>query len=261
VVELREFAQNIPALPEAYKTLGENGRAWDRYALALHLLGKWGIVAKVEIIGILCRAVVNKNTGKLGVGEGSGSLKGILERLEEQGYVCLGKLGLEKIGFGLNFYRLTPLGEALYQAVEREKPVESEWARLNRLHEGEQYEEHTAACLAFAMHARRRGWGVRVLPEVAGRSAPDVAVMRDGSHIHVEVELSTGREENPAKWQNLAEANQGFVAFCAATEERRERFISACRAEHLPGMATDLKTLATPYDDVPLDAGLWASTW
>ncbi|MEI7672921.1 MAG: hypothetical protein WCK00_12495, partial [Deltaproteobacteria bacterium] len=261
VVDLRKFAQNVPALPEAYKALGENGRAWDRYALAIHLLGKWGIAARVEIIGILGRAVVNKSTGALGVGEGSGSLKGILERLEEYGYVCMGKLGMEKIGIGLNFYRLTPEGEGIYQAVEQEKQVESEWARLNRLHEGERFEEHTAACLAFAMHARRRGWGARVLPEMEGRSVPDVVVLRNDERINVEVELSTGREEKTAKWKNLAEANCGFVALCAATAERRERFILECRAEHLPGMATDLKTLVTPYDKVALDAELWASTW
>ena len=94
-----------------------------------------------------------------------------------------------------------------------------------------------------------------------GRSVPDVVVLRNSERINVEVELSTGREEKPAKWKNLAQANSGSVALCAATEERRERFILECRAEHLPGMATDLKTLVTPYDKVALDAELWASTW
>ena len=261
VVELRGFSKNVPPLPAAYEDLGKNGRSWERYLLAIHLLGRWGIAAKLEISEILGRAVINQNTGQLGVQGGSGSLRGILENLEAYGYVHMEKLGMEKIGFGLVFYRLTSAGEALYQAVEQEKPIESEWSRLNRLHEGERFEEHTAACLAFALHARRRGWSAKVMPEVTGKSAPDLAVRRRGEWINVEVELSDGREENPAKWKNLAESNHGFVALCAATEERRSRMVAECRAAQLLGMATDLKSLVTPYDKVPLEAELWTESW
>ena len=261
VVELRRFSKNVPPLPAAYEDLGKNGRAWERYLLAIHLLGRWGIAAKIEISEILGRAVINQNTGQLGVQGGSGSLRGILENLDAYGYVHMKKLGMEKIGIGLIFYRLTPAGEALYQAVEQEKPVESEWARLNRLHEGERFEEHTAACLAFALHARRRGWRAKIMPEVTGKCAPDLAVMRNGEWINVEVELSDGREENPSKWKNLAESNHGFVALCAATEERRSRMVAECRAAHLLGMATDLKTLVVQYEKVRLDAELWTESW
>jgi hypothetical protein len=261
VVELRGFSKNIPPLPAAYQDLGKNGRAWERYLLAIHLLGRWGIAAKIEISEILGRAVINHNTGQPGVKGGSGSLHGILENLDAYGYVHMEKLGMEKIGIGLVFYRLTPAGEALYQAIEQEKPVESEWARLNRLHEGERFEEHTAACLAFALHARRRGWRAKIMPEVTGKCAPDLAVMRNGEWINVEVELSDGREEKPSKWKNLAESNHGFVALCAATEERRSRLIAKCRTAQLPGMATDLKSLVTHYDKVRLEAELWAESW
>ncbi len=261
VLDLRKYSENMPALPAAYEDLATNGRAWERYLLAIHLLGRFGIAALMEISEILACAVINQNTGQLGVKGGSGSLRGILETLDGLGYVTMQKLSMEKIGIGLVFYRLTPTGEALYQAIEQEKPVESEWVRLNRLHEGQRFEEHTAACLAFALHARRRGWSAKVLPDVGGKCAPDVAVRCNGAWIHVEVELSDGRQEHPAKWKNLAESNHGLVALCAATEERRARMIAECQAAQLLGMATDLKTLAVHYEKVRLDTELWSETW
>ncbi len=99
------------------------------------------------------------------------------------------------------------------------------------------------------------------MPEVAGKCTPDVAVMRNGKWIYVEVELSDGRSEKLSKWKNLAESNHGFVALCAVNEERRSRLIAECRSAHLLGMATDLKTLVTPYDQVRLDSELWAEVW
>jgi hypothetical protein len=193
----------------------------------------------------------------------SGSLGKLLENLKDYGFLSDGmySLGISTNGFGLLLYRLTPAGEVLYQSIIGQPAVESEWAKLIRLHEGERFTEHTAACLAFAVHARRCSWSVEMLPTVEGRAAPDALIQRQGERNYVEVEINTN--DKPAKWKNLLEINQGCVAICARTVEAQEKLIEFCKANgYKPGLATNLSTLfQSGYYGAAVGDDLWQTAW
>lgn len=104
----------------------------------------------------------------------------------------------------LRLYRFSAEGEKLYQSLFGSRPLENDWSRLIRLHEGARFPAHTLAVLAFSMHARKRGWATKVLPEVSGsRSMADVWLMRANEHFYVEVELCE-KERDGARWKNLS---------------------------------------------------------
>ena len=150
--------------------------------------------------------------------------------------------------------RLTDDGRELCRILGWE-PVESEWERMIRLHNGDDQREHTAGVLAFAYHSRRRSWKVEVLPPVEGKAEPDVLVEQGEDKICVEVELGN---DKPAKWRNL-NTLQGFVALCAATEDKRSRLVAECKLDKLKGMATDIETLIQESGGVT--GNLWFERW
>ena len=131
---------------------------------------------------------------------------------------------------------------------------ESEWERMQRLHEKGNYQgRHTLAVLVFAYQARLRGWSVGIIPELdAGRFYPDALVEKDGESYYVEVELGDGKL---TKWANMAK-HGGYIALCARAPEHREQLLaeavsSASKHSQLQ-LGTDLQTLlANP------DSPLW----
>ena len=139
------------------------------------------------------------------------------------------------------------------------EPVESEWERLKRLHEGERFKEHTLAVLYFALHARVRGWEVTVMPEVEGPN-PDVMITGGKKTYLVEVEL--GKKDRPAKWKKLAEI-QGGVAICGLDSENRKRLVGDCKLAKFKGKATDLRTLQDQGEiyNLSQDTPLWVDSW
>lgn len=158
----------------------------------------------------------------------------------------------------LRLAHLTDKGRELCRMLGWE-PVESEWERLKRLHEGERFEEHTLAVLYFALHARARGWDAEVMPSVA-EIRPDVAVIKGRKRYLVEVELGT--KDRPAKWQALTKA-QGGVTICALDPDGRRRLMGDCKLAKLKGKATDLHTLQNQDDIYSLsqDTPLWIESW
>ena len=124
----------------------------------------------------------------------------------------------------LGLIRLTERGKdfARAQGVE---PVENDWERVIRLHQGEAQAEHAGLLLAFDLRARRRGWTTQVLPEVSPPIegfAPDVWIERDSARLYVEVE-GKYHHANAAKWQAARRA-QGFAAIVARTPKDRARW-------------------------------------
>ena len=169
----------------------------------------------------------------------------------------------------LALVRLSEDGKSLARIYGWE-PVETDWERLNRLHQGddEQMKIHTMAVLAFAMHARLRGYKTQVMPEISGQKArPDVLVEKDAETSYMEVELS--HKDLSKKWRN-ANALQGKVAICTTEETARARFVADSKTllkiKH--GLATDLKFLifcgqAQPVPIVRINAEspLWVDAW
>lgn len=158
--------------------------------------------------------------------------------------------------------RLTKDGVAF--ASELGCPIRpSEWDILTQRHNAEEYSNHAFAILLFAFHARKREWRVEVCPPVDHPLVePDVLVEKDSERIYVEVEvLRNPRKRKDGadntwvrKWRNQWEF-QKRVAVCTLTPKRRAGIVAYLRTR-LPGMATDLATLAKhPESD------LWVEKW
>jgi len=231
---------------------GDRARVFPRYWAVLYLIGHFGLAATMEI--------EQATADVFGVSPGAGSLRRVLNDLMEAGIIQPEVLEIAAPKTALRVARLTESGVTLYRRLFSEQPVENDWQRLLRLHEGETYPEHTLAVLAFTMHARRRGWATRVLPDMDGSRAarPDCQVAKDKA-CFVEVELS--RKEHTAKWRNLAGLNDGVVALCAGTRAERERLVGDCKLLNLHGVATDLETLIQTKFKTAADTPLWSESW
>lgn len=241
---------DIPKRPPArFASKLSTGIRWRREALSLHLMAVRGWSARLEIL---------EAVGELsGVSPKSGSLKRMFDGLVVGGLVA-GEVLVMMLNqrSKLAVARLTSEGIELSRLLGWE-PVESDWERLTRLHQGNEQPAHTAGVLAFGYHARRRGWKVEILPLEDGATQPDVSLRREEQRIFVEVEFEGG---NPVKWRNLAEL-QGFVALCAPTPEKRASMVSECKLDRLRGKATDLESL---IQSVGLEGSLgpvWLEEW
>jgi hypothetical protein len=234
--------------PTRYASRLSTGKRWRREAMALYLMAKQGLSLRLEIL----EAIAEVDDVKAR----SGSLK----RMIVNGLIPKGLATGDNLRMHLSqpaqvaVLHLTDDGKDLCRILGWE-PVESEWERLIRLHRGNSQGAHTAGVLAFAYHSRRRGWKVEVLPPVEGKSEPDVMVEKGDEKIYVEVEFGS---DKPAKWRNLANL-QGFVALCAATEDKRSKLVAECKLDRLKGRATDIETLIKESGGVV--GNLWHEKW
>ncbi len=222
---------------------------WQREAVVLWLLSQ-GFSLRTEIEFLLARLD--------GTNRHSGALRQVIPGMRQSQLVetDTAQLVLFSRRTRLSLVRLTEQGEDLCRTLGWE-PRESEWERMQRLHEKASAQiAHTAAVLAFVYHARLRGWSAGVIPEVdEGRFYPDATVSKGGESFYVEVELSEGKLP---KWYNMAKA-QGVIALCARNPGHRKRLVAeveaATRTRPCPILATDLRTLF-----VDADADLWLLT-
>ena len=255
---LANFPQKIPAafsavLSSGERTGGDLARVYQRYWLILYLMGRWRLAASMELEATLA--------GVVGVSAGSSSMRRVLEDMEKAHVLVTEVVNLKSPRTSLRLYRLSAEGEKLYEILFQAKAHENDWARLIRLHEGARFPEHTMAVIAFAMHARKRGWATQVLPEVKGtKSVPDVWIMRGNEKLYVEVELDD--KERVSKWRNQSLLNEGQVALCAATPKTRARLVGDCKLDKLAGMATDLETLVRgKFKELNSASPLWLEDW
>ncbi|HUI87271.1 MAG TPA: hypothetical protein VLX61_00975 [Anaerolineales bacterium] len=224
-----------------------------RYWITLYLIGRRGLSSSMEMSMILAKAT--------GANPRTGSVRRAMEHLADINMLFARTIGSGAPRTSLKLNRLSPAGEKLYEAVFHVKPVENEWARINRLHQGEQYPVHAMCLIAFAIHARRRGYRTRVLPESKRTpTPPDLWISREAESLYVEVELS--EKENPAKWRNQAMLNGGKVALCAGMSKGRETLVGDCKALHLTGYASDLETMVEMnFEEIAADDPLWLEIW
>lgn len=250
----------IPQPPGMYQQqLGakENPLRYRRKVLILYVIARGGINSRLEVDRMI--GVVE------GLSPRSNSVKAPAEELVKSGLLIGSTLAMsEPFQTSLAVYRLSEDGKAVCRLWGWEV-VESEWERVNRLHQGGAQEAHTLMLLSFAMHARMRGWNALLLPEAQGNADPDVLVERDGERWYVEVERGDGSRR---KWRNLAQVNGGRVALCAADPAGRDRLVRDCKAERLGGAATDLRSLVFDENNQPrslVDIGrddpLWLERW
>jgi hypothetical protein len=238
---------DIPGKPPVRfaRRLG-TGQRWRRQAVALHAIARLGLSTRLEVL---------ERVGAFsGVSPKSGSLKRLMADLVSQHLLASEVLTMVlSRPSRLAVCRLTEDGRELARTLGWE-PVESDWDKLVRWHEGDKQVQHTAGVLTFAYHARKRGWNCTVLPPVQdGQAAPDVLVEKDAERVYVEVEFGEDRTE---KWRAIKEL-QGLVALCAATGRKREKLVGECKLDGLKGMATDLESLIQDTGQGPL----WLEQW
>ncbi len=191
----------------------------------------------------------------------SGAMGRLLRRLTDTGMLTSAVIPL--VGrYRMSLFALGPASESIIARL-RWQPVESEWERMRRLHEkGKDETLHTLATIAFAYHARVRGYRAGVVPGVnAKRFTPDAVVVgAGGAATYVEVERSYGADLL-AKWRHMAEY-QGRVALCARTRQHREHLAEeAAWGLPYPGTATDLETLFRGTVRGADPGPLWLQTW
>lgn len=225
------------------------GYHWKRQAMVLYIIAKYGFSLRHEILSLL--------GVELNVKPSSGSLKDLVEKtLNKNNFVESGllRVNVANSQTRLRVVRLTEDGRSLCKLLGWD-PIESDWERMIRLHDGLNLERHTAAVLTFAYQARLRGWKVEVVPYGdGGNYKPDVKLKRGNKYINVEIELG---ENKTKKWQRAMDF-QGFVALCAPTKKRRGRLIMECRSKRFCGIATDLESLLR---DPEQEGRLWAESF
>ncbi|MBI1855612.1 MAG: hypothetical protein HYR93_07085 [Chloroflexi bacterium] len=253
------FPKKIPAafsnvLNGGGRVGGDLLRVFRRYFIALYLIGRWRLSAALEIEEILA--------GADGVSAGSGSLRRVFDDLGRAAIILSETLTLDSPHTTLKLYRWSPNGEKLYQALFGKRPYENEWSRLIRLREGAQFPDHTMAVIAFAMHARKRGYAAQVLPEADNlKTLPHIWVAREDEKFYVEVEQEGG-QERASRWHSIAALNGGRLALCAATQKSRARLACDCKLEKLPGLAADLESLVgIKFKEISQKTPLWLESW
>ena len=239
-------AVQLPALPDDPPPAFAShfpGNLWERGRMLLALMAITGWSYQ--------RAPLDELARLLGVSEGAGSLKRLLNRLADAGLVIKATVPASPSRIALA--RLSDEGRKLAEALGL-PVVESEWDRLLRLHGGERQQGHAALVCLFAWHARRRGYATQVCPHVEGHAEPDILLTKENERIYVEVEAESGSvERRMKKWRNQA-ALQGYVALAAPTPELRQRLAREAHAASKKGLATDMTSLRSSDE-------LWVQRW
>ena len=259
-------ALRLPAaLPARFEShfpkAGLNEADWERQVrrklYVLHLLGQ-GMDIRLEVDYLISQVE--------GIGSRTGALRRVYDSMVEKNLISREVLEMSAPNTSLAMLQLTEDGRQLCQILGW-GVAETERQRMNRMHQGVQFPQHTLAVMIFAMHARFRGFQVGVLPQIEGvqtNAVPDVSVVRSlpdekPETIYVEVELSN--KELDEKWRNQAQL-QSRVALCARNAQRRARLVGDCKLKKLHGVATDLETLiACKVPDISHNTPLWAEEW
>lgn len=212
-----------------------------RQTLALYVLSRHGINIRARIqqlIAVASGTAYRKN----------GRLDRILDLMGDErlgGFILIEKMSMTApTRTNLIAYRLTDSGRELCRAFGWGEPVESDWDRLIRLHQGdrEDMKPHTLGVLTFADQARRRGYRVTVMPDTGSAVfRPDVLIERDGERCFVEVEMND-KNIKTHKWANMAQA-QGGIALCAPNPGARDNLAAHCASLAVPILSCDLEML------------------
>lgn len=242
LAELAALAQQLPGPPLTFRSRVadpiNSAQAWRRQVQTLYLVARHGFSQAILVDTVLARLEGQELRG--------GARGKQFERLIKVNLLESSKLSIVRpFDTNLVIWKLTADGRRLAQALFNAEPIETNWERVVRRHQGDEQIGHTLGLLLFEVYARQRGARVQLLPEVAGPTPPDLLIDYDGRRSYVEVELS--EKENPAKWRNLAALNDGHIAVCAGNATQRARLVGDCKQLGLSGAATDLQTLVQEF--------------
>jgi len=151
---------------------------------------------------------------------------------------------------------LTDYAKNLCRALGVE-PVESDWEKIMRLHNGEVQVFHASLVLITAYQARLRGWKAEVMPfdpQETPWFQPDLKVTDpEGWFYYCEVE--TRSRVKPKKWARMREVN-----LIVPTPTTRHWMVQRLKDMGIPGRAADLRTLAQQAKAGDLSR-FWLEKW
>lgn len=212
--EMPAFVSPFPERPPAGWKLGP--QQWRRARIIFEELAQ-GRCLRVEILD---------KVGELeGISGKAGSLKRLVVRLVEEGYLAQEVLSLERPKTSVAVLRWGSEGRKLCERL-KVHPLPTEYERLRSLHQSQEGEEaHTALVLLAAYQARKRGYDSVVLPD-AGPGEPDLLVRRNGEELYVEVERGLGEpEKRERKWKLNRRLNGGVAVVIAPDESTLTRLL------------------------------------
>ncbi len=216
-------------LPEGFRRIEWAYRKprWRRMVQIVMLLASEGVSMASELIRLL---VVDKKSLHVALD----SMLDLLDPLIESRILSIGSLGRMRV------VTLTDYGKALARALGI-VPVESDWEKILRLHQGETQERHAALVLMAAYQARLRGWKAEVMPfdpQETPWFQPDLKLTDpEGWFYYCEVE--TRSRVKPRKWARMRDVN-----LIVPTPTARKWMTQRIQAMGIPGRATDLRTLS-----------------
>jgi hypothetical protein len=242
---------NLDHLPPGFSQMElAYPRTWLRLALACYLMARTGISTRQDLAQLLA--------DRLGIQPDAGSIRRLLwNLLPDSGLVNAIPLPLVRLS-QLSVLQLTDRGRDLARLIGQE-PIESDWQRLCRLHQGETDRQHAAVILAFAYQARRRGWSCQVIPSIGQgmHVYPDACLRKGAEKIYVEIERR--QHGHLVKWHKYL-LLQHYVAICAFTPEGRRGLVGELKRAGVKGRATDIETLIKGAKTIPMGE-LWAEWW
>lgn len=222
-------------LVDMRQTLPMVQRRLERVRLlqALYLESISGLSATAELCTLMA-SVLGQHK------ESQNIRKAFYESLPRSGLVLADSVSYIR-GSEFCFQTLSSFGFELVQALEW-PVVESEAARINRLHQGERMRRHAAGMIAFAHQARLRNWRASILPEMKRRGViPDLSIHRDGSDpVYVEIESRYRGKDD--KWKRNFE-RQGYVAIVGFTPGVANAYMAECVDLSIPALVGDLQSM------------------
>ncbi|RCK72778.1 MAG: hypothetical protein ANABAC_1312 [Anaerolineae bacterium] len=139
------------------------------------------------------------------------------------------------------------------------EPVESEYERILRLHDGENQPKHTSQVLFTAYQARLRGFDVKVMPFEKSNGMtwyqPDLTIANIQDRLFYPVEVETHSRNKPEKWKGKREVN-----VVLPNPQIRQAVVQRLKNLKSHGRATDLQTLARQTKLGVLDY-FWLEIW
>ena len=195
------------SIPESMKVVGPRGHYWQTTLAPI-----------LWCVAVLGFSTIDAFDWKLNCEKEK--LNRGLNRLVERGFLTKESTTILNT---VNLYSLTDTGKIFCKDELGWEVIESDFERMIRLHQGDKHLRHTALCLEFATKARKAGYQVELVPEVAYRrmddiallnQEPDVLIWNNREFFYVEVEMRARSKKE--KWENQ-EKLQGDVVFYSAT--------------------------------------------
>ncbi len=207
---------------------------WRRICLAVITLAETGIATASEL--------ANNLAFHFGINPTSCPIRRLIHKtLPDDGFTQNTILPVAR-HIKLTAIQLTDYGKDIARALGVE-PIENEYERILRLHDGEKQPKHTAQVLFTAYQARMRGFGVKVMPfeKSDGKPwyQPDLTLRDPIAGRFYPVEVETHSRNKPEKWQGKREPNIVFP-----NPQTRLLVVQRLKDWGIHGRATDLQTLA-----------------